>query len=101
MTETIRVLREARELIARGWTQEVSARDANGTPVAPTDDTATCWCTIGALMRAGGARAASALAAFLPRNTSIPRWNDAPERTQAEVLALFGRAIEAEEARNR
>ena len=103
MTETLRVLREARDLIARGWTQGTLARDGNGDPVEPTSDAATCWCSLGALMRVdpelrgGGARAASALHAVLPRDKSIPGWNDSRRRTQGQVIALYARAIATEE----
>lgn len=33
--------------------------------------------------------------AGLSDKMNIPRWNDAPERTHAEVLAAFDKAIEA------
>ena len=107
MTETLRVLREARDLIARGWTQGTLARDGNGDPVEPTSDAATCWCSLGAAKAVtkqdlSYGLAWSALLAALPESHRgyISNWNDARGRTQGQVIALFDRAIEAEEARS-
>jgi len=108
-------LREARALIERGWTQGADARDLYGDECSPNEEEAECYCANGAICRAFYA------ASFTDRreqihiaegllNTAIGQepggplhwpyidWNDAPERTQAEVLAAFDRAIEIAEA---
>lgn len=103
-SETVTVLRKARELIARpgGWTQGASARDARGGVVSIAKDTATCFCTLGSLGAAAAvtgflywsARDAFRLANEEAMEVGIALWNDAPERTQADVVAAFDKAIE-------
>lgn len=88
------------------WTQHVLARSALGFRVPPNSPTATCWCLRGALSsvsrpgpnRSQGEleiRAVLVLAKLLGGHLHVWHWNDAPGRTQAEVLALLDRAIEA------
>lgn len=94
------VLVKARELLAEPgrWTQETAARDAAGLPVGATSDAAVCWCLIGAL---DAVRDGTTALAQLRRTlgcSSVSAWNDAPERTHADVLALLDRAIAKEEA---
>ena len=106
-------LAEARKLIAQGWTQGALYDD---------DDGRGCYCLAGAV---GAAEAASVKLpkgrvkfVFYSRSKSIAalsaclggrgrgagavdlvtEWNDAPGRTQEDVLALIDRAI-AKEAR--
>lgn len=95
------VLRAARERLTPdgAWTQGYGARDANGKPIDPKSPRAVCWCLIGALAAAGAEEkqifyAAQWLTTAGSWNT-LPRWNDDPSRTQAEVLAAFDAAIEA------
>lgn len=57
-------------------------------------------CSLDALLDAGRGRESGAVlalkrAARLSSNDFIADWNDTPERTHAEVLAAFDRAIEA------
>jgi hypothetical protein len=58
----------------------------------------TCWCVLGAIKRAGDFAndlnpAAEALRAALGVGYGgIPDWNDAPERTQDEVVAKLREA---------
>ena len=103
-----RALRGARERIARGWTQGATARvEAWGLVVVPQSPQATCWCAVGALESAtrylsDAGDALMALRKVLPRGKwgrDVSHFNDAPSTTQADVLALFDRAIAAEEAR--
>lgn len=67
-----------------------------------------CYCAVGAISQAGFYLARTALnedaisavsvGAGLPAKTywkPLSNWNDAPERTHAEVLAAFDRAIAA------
>jgi hypothetical protein len=80
------------------WTQFVFARDKDGKRVGARHESATCWCASGAIIRAGGGpdtwSAVRAWAALLSviGNLIIPNWNDAPERTQAEVVAKLREA---------
>lgn len=71
------------------WTQGRDARDANGNEILPLADEAVCWCLGGALVKAGIFQLIGNLL-FKPLNgQSIWLWNDAPERTFAEVRALI------------
>jgi hypothetical protein len=97
----VEVLRAARAKIEQGWTQHAFAR--NGIePVPSRSVTATCWCAIGAITAANGSSSSSS-EVFLERavgTDDVPAWNDAPGRTQAEVLAAFDRAIALAEAQS-
>lgn len=94
-------LREARELIERGWCQYWDALNADGMAVYPNSDSAVAWCMGGACQRVGLHE--GVFESFLIRAVgSSPSWtnewpyldfNDAPGRTKAEVLAAFDRAI--------
>jgi hypothetical protein len=93
------VLTEARKLIAQGWTQGEYKRVINGVE---------CWCISGAIHQATSYDEPSGLefAAlflslraddfYLSSSTNLIEWNDAPDRTQEEVLALIDRAIAKE-----
>jgi len=43
------VLRAAASRVRRGWTQGVTARDADGTACAASSPYATCWSALGAI----------------------------------------------------
>lgn len=80
------------------WTQGAYARVASGDSTAYRDPAATAYCAFGAICAAapsawdeGGC--VLALRATRARD-SLVRWNDAPGRTHAEVLALFDKAIQ-------
>lgn len=104
--DAIAVLRDAHKLLERGWCQGSMARDGSGTVVASHDKQACSWCASGALRTAASAATAigdrfertDALdkARWLLRRETgavyISEWNDAPGRTQAEVLAAVDRA---------
>lgn len=99
------VLTKARGLVEKGWTTGHYARDSFG---AECDYSfASCWCAEGALFAsctgltfAEPGTEDDALGRAFNRmfdvigSKHIPTWNDAPGRTQAEVLAAFDRAIE-------
>ncbi|MGE0699087.1 MAG: hypothetical protein AB7O57_08330 [Hyphomicrobiaceae bacterium] len=65
-----------------------------------------CYCALGAILSAGStaSRNATTTAAILfgraigKHRDAIPHWNDAPERTHADVIAAFDRAIASLEA---
>lgn len=90
-------LKAARAKVAHGWCQDVHARDENGIKVPPSSDLAVRWCVDGAFLSAAKGNA-NAVLAFLravgdSSIDSIVQWNDVVGRTQAEVLAVFDRAI--------
>ncbi len=102
---TLEVLLRGRARIEEGWCQGVSRIIGSN----------TAWCATGAVedgMDERGAlnarySALDTLDAALPplqeirrgRGIGIPAWNDDPERTQADVLALYDRAIADERAK--
>lgn len=96
------MLREGRDRVARGWAQGAYARDRDGRSVYAWTPEACAWCALGALRVSGdfGAdydAARAALEKFTPALAVAP-FNDATTTTQADVLALFDRAIAAAEA---
>ena len=46
------VLSRAADILEQGWTQDALARDAQGNEVNPLSTEATCWCAIGAIIKA-------------------------------------------------
>jgi hypothetical protein len=86
------------------WTQQFYARDASGSRVPEYTANAVCWCASGAILRTAGDWTSTECGAahrFLVSavGASIPEWNDAPGRTQAEVVsALREAAAKAREA---
>lgn len=94
-------LREARALIERGWTQGAFARNGSGHAVTYESGDASCFCVAGALLRATNGfsefeRAVAALHAVTRK--AIHKWNDAPRRTKAEVVAALDKAIQLADA---
>lgn len=90
---------KAHELLADAsrWTKGTAARDANGNGTSD-DHFATCWCAIGAInhcyddtnqRRNMRYKLGNALNPKLYPTLVITSWNDAPERTHAEVLAVL------------
>ena len=89
IANTKKLLIDARALLAKGWMQ---GDWHNGDVVRLP----TRWCSIGAIEWAGGGTAESSAKRALWRavgTACISDWNDAPGRTQAEVLEAFDRAI--------
>ena len=104
MAMTIRdVLITARERITdpRRWCQGALAKDAFGNRVSPVKHNAVRWCAAGAcdatagLMNAQSNAAVNALACEL-YDKSLVSYNDRPETTHADILALYDRAIAAQ-----
>lgn len=81
------------------WTTGAFARDSSGLTISPHHDRARCWCISGALKRTSGSSfapyegVAAAVRSVLPTGNWASEFNDAPGRTQAEVLALLDTAI--------
>jgi len=82
------------------WTTGAFARTVKGRVIGSSEAPATCWCAVGAVYRSayphGSYRVYRALE--LLSDTvgcyHIGGWNDAPERTQAEVVAALRAAAE-------
>lgn len=106
MTDAAQKLRAARALIERGWTQKVYAR-GKCREVPYDSKSAVCYCAMGAIAAVNGMYPTSTLTGVDQLDAAIgaPRedeaeiliWNDAPERTKAEVLAAFDKAIQLAE----
>lgn len=96
------VLVAARKLIddPKHWTKGTYARNAEGDHSVPDSDKATCWCSIGAIMRAAHGQPfvdTKAIAALHRTGvTNVAGFNDAVGRKHFEVLKLFDNAIAQE-----
>lgn len=108
-TEIARVLYGAARILEPegAWCQGWYAKDANGMDVRAMEDDcdalsprACQFCAVGAIRRAAGdaEEAVDPAVDVLVRvvkddmNASVTLWNDAPERTQAEVVAKLREA---------
>ena len=93
---TVEVLKAARAKIEQGWCQGSYARNAMNEKVLYRSVDACRWCAMGAIVSLGGVDWITAADVIKQANAIevIPKWNDAPNRTQAEVLAAFDKAIE-------
>jgi hypothetical protein len=75
------------------WAQGDLARNAEGDCVSTISDSAVCWCTVGAIYRVSDYYCDEALGTLEHiLSGGIANWNDAPERTQAEVVAKLREA---------
>ena len=112
------VLERAAEYCEGGWCQHSMGRDENDKPTGATGVTTICWCASGALIcathRIVGTGAGAALWNGVEWETTraveraikarwpyydepinaIPTWNDAPGRTQAEVVETLNVAAQ-------
>jgi hypothetical protein len=103
----LEVLKGARELLSDEdrWTQGVYARDDQCDEVGALDQDATCWCLVGALVRASGREsedydhepAVKLIARSLGGRGegAVAHFNDAARHP--EVIAALDRAIEQAE----
>lgn len=94
MNQVAEKLRQARALIERGWTQGWFV-SSDGLGVCPIGAINKVY--IGHATFRGGESAKRLLRKAIGCPCIAP-WNDAPERTQAEVLAAFDKAIELAES---
>ena len=101
----LRLLLEARALVAEAWCRGAEARDAAGSKVSPWDDRAASWSVLGAIVAVLEREAsfdrelsipelATALYALasLVDSDSLIEWNDRPRQTQGNVVAVLDRA---------
>ena len=95
-------LRAARALLTPpgAWTRGALARDREGNRVECDSVRAVCWCAGGAISRATDRRDNETEWRLLTKVVGFPVsfWNDAPGRTQADVLAALDAAIELAKA---
>ena len=83
------------ELLARpeSWTQGDFSRDKEGRSARSRPEEQCSWCLMGALMKCYPQFSSRMVITDLLRDkagcASLSYWNDAPERTHAEVLALL------------
>jgi anti-sigma regulatory factor (Ser/Thr protein kinase) len=99
------VLAEAAARVREGWCQEADALDSRGRQVEPWSEQAAAWPLLGAIVAAldhpeaamsevpvqALATAMAALGEHVEER-SLAGWNDAPTRTQRDVIALLERA---------
>jgi hypothetical protein len=105
MKTVSQILNEAADLLEQpgAWTQGKDARNELGAGTYSADLRACSFCILGAIRRVGGTghdrwKAVGALCRSLGIE-NIAEWNDAPERTQEEVVAaLRASAAKAEGA---
>jgi hypothetical protein len=109
--DAARILRGVAELFSTPgtWTQGAWARDAKGDRLARAlDETAVCWCLLGAVKRVRGpgmspaedqAQAALRRALRMSKGETLAGWNDSPSRTVDDVRRLTIQAAEMLEAR--
>jgi hypothetical protein len=103
----LRLLREARALVAEAWCRGAEARDDAGSKVSPWDDRAASWSLLGAIVAVLEREAsrdrepsipelATALYALaeLVDSDSLVEWNDRPRQTQGNVVAVLDRAAD-------
>ncbi len=94
---TLEILKAGLERIKRGWCKGSMARTAEGIPVSPRHPNACMWCAVGAINGTGNYGFDALLDAA--GVDSIVGLNDQPTTTQADIIALYERAIAAEEAK--
>lgn len=87
------------------WMRGAFAATATGRVIGPEERPAVCWCLAGALMRSAPNTGAAIRDGVLERahdavgevigTFDLAGWNDAPGRTQAEVVAALRQSAEA------
>lgn len=94
-----KVLGDAKSLVESGWTKDTLARNESGYPVAPGSPEATCWCLVGALVKASGPdgalcrRVIDFAGTFISRSWTLDRFNDQSPGPEP-VINLLRRAHE-------
>ena len=104
---TVEVLRAARALIEKGWCQGAWAFNKKKESRAPGSTDAICFCLDAAIWRTDcsvwqhtiAVRKICKTIGLEPYPRLLRDWNDAPERTQAEVLKALDDTIARLEAK--
>ena len=95
----VEALRGAKSLVANGWIKHWPAQTATGRRVDYKAPDACSFCAAAATARASGGmstpvyKRAMRLLEAAAEGWVLSDWNDAPDRTQSDVLALFDKAI--------
>lgn len=93
----LHALKRIRQTLARGWTQQAMARNGFDIPVHAHSHEACKWCIYGAMdkipMPAGIEGTIHSLLIDKINGERISTWNDAPGRTQEQVLDIFDKLI--------
>lgn len=105
------ILTQMRALLKQGWIQNEYALNAHGASRGFAEEDAVCWCLTGALFcttrklipeeSPKRLQLECQVIVALEKVADTPAleaWNDAPGRTQAEVLRLLDKAIAGAEA---
>ncbi len=113
MTQAAETLRAAKALIdtPKKWTQHALARLGDDQSCFSHDPNAVCFCIIGAISRAESDVACSIAAFRIASNTllhltrslgfhSVGDFNDHPDTSHTNVMALFDRAIALAEGKS-
>lgn len=101
-SETVEILRKAKALIdaPEKWTQRQYARNHAGDPICVLDDSATCFCVVGALARSAEVEPHEIEGGpffDLLRDAcggGVISFNDREYTCHDDVMAIFDRAIE-------
>lgn len=98
------VLKKALKKISKpeNWTKNAAARDAKGVFVLVEDDSAVCWCSLGAVWSATKNEQAHLTAERVLEDViggDIAEFNDDSDRQHEDVVSVFKKAIRR--ARNR
>lgn len=106
------VLRQAAQVVRKGWARFRYARDKHGCAVDVMNKRATHFCAIGAIIRVCGSksraslsvRAQNCLEAFLKKtqpSLTVPVWNDGKYNSAREVARTMEEVAAEHERQNR
>src|SRR5687768_14194363 len=95
------LLRRTADNLRQGWCQQSMAKDDKDQPVRIIDANARSFCLMGAIIYAADSGwfpdcasvAASGALRYVLRCRRLTDWNDALDRTQADVVAAIERAM--------
>ena len=102
--QLVQDLKAARAVIEKPetWTKGFYAHTATGEDVESEHPDATCWCVIGAVEKVTSEghwmRAQNVihyLGHYVPRRGYVAKFNDDPNTTHEDILAVFDKAIAA------
>ena len=91
--KTSEILIKAKEVIVdpANWTQGQYARNSNMDITSATDENATCFCSIGALLRIGGFNCDLRMQLSQYADGNIAEYNDT--HTHEQVMEVWDKAI--------
>lgn len=88
-----------RELIVRGWTQGIAARDSAGNAVGGRDNSACAWSLMAAMHRVfafpsgpSDRTAYRLICEAIGTGVAVSAWHEAVGRTKEDVIAVLDRA---------